>query len=161
MIFPPIGQSGSLTSQHKRLLSLSSGVASVANPSASQAALGADNGPGFGWRSIGVIKLGYQFQWSERATIRLGYNKGDNPIRPADVTFNILAPGVMTSHYTFGGTYTLSDKSDWTWALMYAPEVTVSGSSLFGPLSGAGNDFADETIRMKQYSFGVNYSKRF
>jgi long-chain fatty acid transport protein len=116
--------------------------------------LGSDLGSGFGWKNINVLKLGVQWQITDKTTLRAGYNKGDNPISAQDVTFNVLAPGVMEEHYTLGGTYKLSNNSEWSWFGMYAPSVKVSGSFLFNPL-------APNTIEMKQYSFGLQYSKQF
>ncbi len=72
------------------------------NPSLVQAQLGADNGPGFGWEDIDVWKLGVEYKYSQQLTLRAGYNHGDNPISPSDVTFNILAPGVIEDHLTVG-----------------------------------------------------------
>ena len=68
---------------------------------------------------------------SDALTLRAGYNQGDNPITPRDVTFNILAPGVMKDHYTAGFTYALDKDSEITGALMVAPRQSVTGSSLF------------------------------
>jgi long-chain fatty acid transport protein len=78
-----------------------SGVSSIGNPSSNMAPLGADNGPGFGWRDINVWKIGAQWQFNPTWTLRAGYSKGQNPITPADVSFNILAPGVVTDHITW------------------------------------------------------------
>jgi long-chain fatty acid transport protein len=100
-----------------------SGVASVGNPSAAQAPLGAANGPGFGWRDIDVFKLGVAWQMNSRLTLRAGINHGDNPITPADVTFNIIAPGVMQTHYALGATYATSNDSELTAAFMVAPSA--------------------------------------
>ena len=137
-----------------------SDVASVSNPSAAQAPLGAPNGPGFGWRDINVFKLGVAWRMSDALTLRAGYNKGDNPIRPADVSFNILAPGVTTQHYTAGFTLAMDPASEISGALMVAPRQTVTGASLFnavlGPRAGG-----DETIGMKQTSVGLAWSRKF
>ena len=139
-----------------------SGVPAVGNPSSNQAPLGAANGPGFGWKDIDVFKLGVIWRASDAWTLRAGYNRGDNPITGADVTFNILAPGVMKTHYTAGFTYALAKDSELTGALMVAPRQSVSGPSMFnspvffGP-GGGGN----ETIRMKQTSFGLAWGHKF
>jgi len=123
------------------------------------APLGANNGPGFGWKDINIVKLGAAWRVSPNLTLRAGYNKGDNPVTASNVTFNILAPGVITSHYTAGFTYALGKDSEVTAALMVAPRVTVSGPSLFNGFMGgaAGN----ETIGMRQTSLGVAYSIKF
>ncbi len=67
--------------------------------------LGGSDGAGFGWRDVDVWKLGVEFRYSDRVTLRGGYNHSDNPIRSQDVTFNILAPGVIKDHITFGFSY--------------------------------------------------------
>jgi long-chain fatty acid transport protein len=137
-----------------------SGVPAVGNPSAAAAPLGAGNGPGFGWRDVDVFKLGVAWQMDAKTTLRAGYNHGDNPIRSQDVTFNILAPGVMKDHFTAGFTYALDAASELTGAFMYAPSNSVSGPSLFNAVLGPGAG-GNETIRMHQYSIGVAWSRRF
>ena len=137
-----------------------SGVPSVGNPSLPVAPLGAANGPGFGWRDIDVFKLGVAWQMNRQLTLRAGFNRGQNPITPADVTFNILAPGVMKTHYTFGFTHALSPSDDLTGALMIAPRQSVTGSSLFNAVMGPGAA-GSETIRMRQSAVGVAWSRKF
>jgi len=137
-----------------------SGVASVGNASMPVAPLGAANGPGFGWRDIDVFKLGVAWETNNQLTLRAGYNRGGNPITPADVTFNILAPGVMTSHYTAGFTYALSKSDELTGALMIAPRQSVTGSSLFNNVMGPGAG-GNETISMRQTSVGLGWSRKF
>ncbi|MCE3269876.1 MAG: outer membrane protein transport protein (OMPP1/FadL/TodX) [Ramlibacter sp.] len=137
-----------------------SGVASVGNPSSNMAPLGAPDGPGFGWRDIDVYKLGAAWQVDSRWTLRGGINHGQSPIRSGDVTFNILAPGVMTTHYTAGFTYAMDKDSELTGAFMYAPSRSVTGSSMFNNLMGAGAA-GNETIRMRQFSVGIAWATRF
>ncbi|HEY4956197.1 MAG TPA: outer membrane protein transport protein, partial [Caldimonas sp.] len=124
------------------------GVASVGNSSQRQAPLGAANGPGFGWANVNVLKIGTAWRMNDSWTLRAGYNRGDNPISSADVTFNILAPGVMRDHYTLGFTWAGSPDSELTGALMIAPRKSVSGSSLFNGVLGAGAA-GNETITMR------------
>ena len=131
-------------------------VPAIGNPSANLLTgnlLGSTNGPGFGWSDVNVIKVGAEWEYSSRTTLRVGYNSSTNPIKSTDVTFNILAPGVITKHYTLGGTYKLSKDSELTWAYMYAPTNSVSGTFLFGGLT--------QTIRMSQQSLGVQYGWKF
>jgi long-chain fatty acid transport protein len=137
-------------------------VSSVGNPSTNQAPLGAANGPGFGWSDINVWKLGVEYTLNPSWVLRAGYNKSDNPIQSRDVTFNILAPGVMQDHYTLGFTYALNATSELTMAGMYAPEKSVTGASLFNAPSffgpgGGGN----ETIKMHETELGVAWAMRF
>ena len=147
-----------------------SGVASVSNPQNNlfkqdgSGALGMPGGAGFGWQDINVVKLGVQWEASPSVTLRAGYNRGDNPIRSQDVTFNILAPGVMEQHFTFGGTMKLSKTDEISGFFMHARSNSVSGNSMIGPwltqdpTSTAGGQ---ETIKMSQNSLGLQYSKKF
>ena len=137
-----------------------SDVAAVHNPSLPVAPLGAANGPGFGWQDINVYKLGVAWSMSDVLTLRAGWNRGDNPITPADVTFNILAPGVVTDHYTGGFTWSMDKESEITGMVMYAPRQTVSGASLFNGFMGAGAA-GNETIGMSQFSFGLAWGRKF
>ncbi len=138
-----------------------SAVPSIANPSnaiASGVPLGAANGSGFGWTDVNVVKIGVQWRASQQLTMRAGVNVGDNPIKSTDVTFNILAPGVVTTHYTVGGTYALSDKTEVTMSYMYAPSNSVSGPSLYNSL---GSPAGTETIKMSQQSLGIQFGWKF
>ncbi|MBA4177823.1 MAG: long-chain fatty acid transporter [Leptothrix sp. (in: Bacteria)] len=140
-----------------------SDASSVSNPSSNRAPLGAANGPGFGWKDIDIFKLGVSWRVSDTLTLRAGYNKGDNPITPADVSFNVLAPGVMEDHYTAGLTWALDSASELTAAFMVAPRKTVTGPSMFNspaiiPPGGLGGN---ETIGMKQTGFGLAWGRKF
>ena len=134
-------------------------VPSIGNPSTNLAALGAANGPGFGWGDVNATKLGIQWQASTALTVRAGINVGDNPVKSRDVTFNILAPGVITTHYTLGMTYAVSPTSEFSAAYMVAPSNSVSGSSMFNNFMPgmAGN----ETVKMNQQSIGVQWGWKF
>lgn len=126
-------------------------VKSIANPSNSPGVFGASNGPGFGWSSVNVVKLGAEYQYNKHWTLRAGYNHSDNPIQSRDVTLNILAPGIVKDHATLGMTYLTNAGNELTVAYMHAFENTVSGASLLVP-------GATDTIKMYQNSLGVAYS---
>ena len=137
-----------------------SGVASINNPSTNAfipAPLGAANGPGFGWQDIDVWKLGIEFKHSQQLTLRAGYNHGDNPIMARDVTFNILAPGVIENHATLGFTYTLASGNELTMSYMHAFKNDVSGTSIL-PAFGGNPPAGTEKIEMYQNAIGVQYS---
>jgi long-chain fatty acid transport protein len=135
-----------------------SGVRSIGNSSANTAMglgmLGSAQGSGFGWQDVGVVKLGVQWQASDAMTVRAGYSQGDNPIRAQDVSFNILAPGVIEKHVTLGVTMKLDAKSEVSGSYMHALSNSVTGNSFFG-------NGIQETVTMKQNSLGVQYSRQF
>ena len=115
--------------------------------------LGAVNGPGFGWSDVNVVKLGVEWKYNATTVVRAGYNHTTNPVNGANVTFNIIAPGVITKHYTAGATFTLDNKNELTLAYMYAPQNTVTGTSALS--------MTPETIRMSQQSLGIQYGWKF
>jgi long-chain fatty acid transport protein len=137
-------------------------VRSVGNPSnvpgVGDAALGASSSSiGFGWQNVDAWKIGVEYQWSSSLTLRAGYNKSDNPITARDVTFNILAPGVIEEHVTLGFTYNLSKTTELTVAYMHAFENSVSGpaNNPNFPVGGT------ETLRMSEDSLGIALGWKF
>jgi long-chain fatty acid transport protein len=123
------------------------------------ACLGGSNGAGFGWQDVDVFKLGVQYQLDSQWTLRAGYNHSDNPIRASDVTFNILAPGVIKDHASAGATYKVDARNDVTGAVMYAFNNSVQGASLlnaFLPASFQPN--LQEKIQMHEWSIGVQWA---
>lgn len=141
-----------------------SGVKSVGNPSTSGGAtiantLGGNDGRGFGYGDVDVWKLGAEYAYSEKLTLRAGYSHTNNPITSRDVTFNIIAPAVVTDHYTLGFTYALDKVSEITMSYMHAQENSVTGSSLFNTWTGGSS--GNETIKMYQDSLGIAYGKKF
>jgi long-chain fatty acid transport protein len=113
--------------------------------------LGGSDGGGFGWEDMTVIKVGYQWQ-IEDWTWRVGVSSGDQPIPSDEVLFNILAPGVMEEHFTFGFTKQLDDKSSINFAAMIAPNVSVDGPNAFDPSQ-------EIELEMDQYELAFTYSR--
>lgn len=118
--------------------------------------LGNSEGLGFGWSNVDVVKLGVEYKYNDKLTLRAGYNKGSNPVKSGEQTFNFLAPGVVTDHYTLGMTYGVTKDSELTVAYMRAKENSVSGAT--NPYFGVGGT---ETIKMYQNSLGIAYGMKF
>jgi len=118
--------------------------------------LGTDNGAGFAWEDMTVFKIGLQWARSEQWTYRFGYSSGDQPIPSSDVLFNILAPGVINQHATFGFTYTFTNQSELDFSLAYAFEEDVKGPNML-EAPGAQNI----TLTMNQWEVGLGYSWKF
>ena len=55
-------------------------------------------------------------------TLRAGYNHTQNPIRSSDVTFNIIAPGVVQNQWSMGTTYRIDRQSEVTGSFMFAQQ---------------------------------------
>ncbi|MGI9234172.1 MAG: OmpP1/FadL family transporter [Woeseiaceae bacterium] len=114
--------------------------------------LGGSAGAGFGWDDMTAYKLGFAWNADDTNTWRFGYSYGEQPIQPADVLFNILAPGVMEQHFTFGWSSERANGGLLTLALMYAPETKVTGGNLFDPT---------QTIQLKMNQFEFEVAYRF
>lgn len=115
-----------------------------------ESCLGGKNGGGFGWDDMTTYKIGVEWAADGNTVWRFGYSYGEQPIQEADVTFNILAPGVMEQHLTAGLTKRSDNGGTWNFSLMYAPETTVKGLNAFDPTQTI-------EIKMTQFEFEVSY----
>ncbi len=111
---------------------------------------GASGGGGFGWSDISVWKLGAEYKYNDSWALRAGWNHCDSPISSADVTINVIAPGVITDHLTLGASYYTQSGGEWTFAYTHAFSNSVSGADM----NGLGTD----TIRMYQDTAGIAYA---
>ena len=119
--------------------------------------LGAPGGAGFGWDDVDVLKLGVAWQQSDEMIWRAGYAYSTNPISEEDVTLNILAPGIVENHFTFGGTRKLSANDTLDFAVVYVPESTISGpeTTPMGPTPGT------IELEMDQLSIAIGWTHKF
>lgn len=137
-----------------------SGVKSVGQtllPGLATAQLGGGDGAGFGWRDIVVEKIGVAYELNESWTLRAGFNHGNQPVRPSETLFNILAPGVIENHATLGGTWKPSPATEVSWAYAHAFEKKVDGSGSIPASFGGG----ESNVKMHQDSLSVSYGVRF
>jgi long-chain fatty acid transport protein len=112
--------------------------------------LGSDEGPGFGWNDVTVIKTGIAYDVTEDLTLRVGYNYTTQPIEEDQTYFNILAPGVVQHHATAGLTWRFRENWELSAFYVHAFEETVKGSgNAFGPQT-------DADLSMNQDSFGLS-----
>jgi long-chain fatty acid transport protein len=123
-------------------------------PNLTTSPLGNFSGAGFGWKDINVAKIGAQWKASDTWTWRAGFSKGDQPVPSSEVLFNILAPGVIEKHFTAGGTKVMSDRGKFNFAVMYAPNKTVTGAN---PLELPGQ----QTIALKMHEWEAEFGYSF
>jgi len=130
-------------------------VKSIANPmlpNLQTALLGQEEGAGFGWKDILVIKYGVMFSGLCGWDFMAGYSVSQNPINEENVMFNILAPAVIQNHVTFGISKDIAKNHEVTVAFMLALENNIIGPN---PLNGT-----PQTIElgMKQWQVEVGYA---
>lgn len=131
-----------------------SDVASVGNPMLPNlmlAPLGADNGAGFGWEDTTIYKVGAEWRRAAGETWRFGYSDMEQPIKPSEVLFNILAPGVVERHFTIGYARRTANGNEWSIAGMYAPATGVRGPNPLDPAQTI-------ELRMDQYELGISFA---
>ena len=119
-----------------------------------ESCLGGDNGGGFGWKDIDVIKVGLQWQTHPDVTMRFGYSHSDQPIDDDQVLFNILAPGVIEDHVTIGATIKTKNMGEINLEAMHALSESVKGRSAFDPTQ-------EIKLKMSQFELGIGWSKEF
>lgn len=113
--------------------------------------LGGKRGAGFGWDDMRVYKFGAAWDYTDTWTWRAGFSMTNQPIPKDQMTFNILAPGVMEEHFTVGFTQKLEGGNEVNLSFMYAPEVTVRGPQNFDPTQRV-------TLKMQQVELELSYS---
>jgi len=95
--------------------------------------LGGKNGAGFGWEDMTVYKLGVQWGSGNDWTWRAGFSHGTQPIPETEMVFNILAPGVIEDHATFGFTRQMPSGNEYSMSFMYGFNKKVSGPNALDP----------------------------
>jgi len=129
-------------------------MCSQVNPmGSSDYCLGGSKGPGFGWNNMNVYKIGAQWTAGNDWTWRAGFSHGKQPIPQSEVMFNILAPGVIEDHLTFGFTRKLSSGNEFNTAFMYGFNKKVTGANPLDPSQ-------DISIKMHQWELEFSYGWR-
>ncbi|MGB5488170.1 MAG: outer membrane protein transport protein, partial [Lysobacterales bacterium] len=125
----------------------------TANPMATDPSycLGGKKGAGFGWDDMMIYKIGGQWNTSGPWTWRAGFSHGKQPIDSSEVLFNILAPGVIEDHLTFGFTRELESGNEINMAFMYGFNKKVTGPN---PLDPSQNISFDMDQWELEFSFG-------
>jgi long-chain fatty acid transport protein len=134
--------------QHIRYSEIDS-VGNPLLPNLATARLGDNDGAGFGWEDVTVVKFGWQWQQDERQAWRAGLSYGEQPIPSSEVLLNIVAPGVQEWHYTFGFSRQLSQRLLLSGMAFYSPEKKVRGPNPLGP---------GQEIELRMYQLGASVS---
>lgn len=151
-----VNETLNITADVKQILY--SGIKSVSNPLVpadfqSSIFLGDNKGAGFGWNDMTIYKVGAQWLKGEGWAWRMGYSYGKQPIPKSEMMFNILAPGVIEQHATFGFSKALPNKHEINFAAMFGFAKEISGPN---PMEMPNQ----QTIKLKmsQMEFEVGYS---
>jgi long-chain fatty acid transport protein len=103
-----------------------------------------------GWDDQTVIALGVAFKATENLDLRAGFNYAESPIDETNAANNLILPGIVEEHYTFGLEYRF-EHWDLGFHYMYAPANTIT----------AVNGFPGTQISLKEQSVGINLGYRW
>jgi len=124
--------------------------------------LGADNGPGSGWRDTSVLKVGAAWRASAEWVLRAGIGLLRQPIPPQETLLNVFAPAVSERHLAFGASYAFAPGWELSAAYTHAYYNVVHGQDSIPPGDPPGGIGAGEAnIRMRQRAFGASITKTF
>ncbi len=131
-------------------------IASIANPMMGATGpnfpLGTETGAGFGWEDMTIMKAGLEYSVNEDWTLRTGYSHGTNPVQESEVMFNILAPGVIDDHITFGFSKKMG-KNELNFAVVHALENNVTGPN---PMEAPNQQTIG--LNMSQWIFEIGFT---
>ena len=100
-----------------------------------------------------IYKVGAQWNTSDDWTWRAGFSHGKQPVDSSEVMFNILAPGVIEDHLTFGFTRGLSSGDEFSMSFMWGFNKKVTGPNPLDPTQ-------DIAIDMDQWEIELSYGWR-
>ncbi|SFV75146.1 putative facilitator of salicylate uptake [hydrothermal vent metagenome] len=118
----------------------------------------------FDWEDQKVVAIGYEYRKAKWA-LRAGYNYAKSPIseqtstKPNSAgltsgvanTFNALGfPGIIETHYTFGGEMQVRQYTSVAFAVVYAPEVTKTFKN-----------FMNQDITVKHQQTSVSFDVKY
>ncbi|MBT8055761.1 MAG: outer membrane protein transport protein [Gammaproteobacteria bacterium] len=103
-----------------------------------------------GWDDQTVIALGVEFKATENLDLRAGFNYAESPIDETNAANNLILPGIVEEHYTFGLEYRF-EHWDLGFHYMYAPANKIT----------AVNGFPGTQISLKEQSVGINLGYRW
>ncbi len=106
---------------------------------------------GFGWKSIGMIAAGVQFNGIKRVPLRAGYTFNDNPIDPKVAFLSSPATAIIQDAFQFGFGYDFNEK--WTFNTAY--HHGTSRGKTKGPLLNPTPDIAGGPWNAQTNPLGV------
>jgi len=113
-----------------------------------QSCLGGSRGAGFGWQNMTAYKLGLRWRMDDDWTWRFGVSHGTQPIPSSQITFNILAPGVIENHVAIGLSRRDGNRGEYNFSLTFAPNKSIRGTNNFDPT---------QTVELKMHQLDVEF----
>ncbi|WP_123630809.1 OmpP1/FadL family transporter [Salinisphaera orenii] len=90
--------------------------------------MGANDGPGFGWKDQNIFRFGASYVVNRRWTVRAGASFASELIPKSETTLSTLAPLNQYDHYSLGVTYKASPRWEITGSYTYADYGSIRGT---------------------------------
>lgn len=121
----------------------------------------------FNWEDQNVYAVGAKYS-GKGYWAGIGFNYAEDPIKTGDNQLqdlfnNHFFPGIVESHFTFGGGYELTNRMTLEGAVVYAPEVTkkVDVSNIANGLTGGMITSAEHEVKHSQIGYTVSLRMNF
>lgn len=112
---------------------------------------------GFGWKDIWVAGAGLQFQATDRASLRMGYNYNSNPVPQRLTFFNVSSPAVVQHRISAGIGWDISDLWQANVTYYHAFEEKISGPFVgaTGPIANTSvtSDLSEDSVTLQLTRF--------
>jgi len=120
--------------------------------------LGNSEGVGFGWQNMNIGKIGVQYQYSDDIQLRAGASHNTQAFSNTETLFNILAPAVVNTHLSVGGTYDIAPDLSVSMSYTHALNANITGANVNHIFGAAGTPI---DLQMKQHDLEVGVSYAF
>lgn len=125
---------------------------SVVNSSGTLNQLGANDGPGFGFRNQLYYRVGLEYEFDDCWTFRAGYRWVRTPFTGKSNGTNLLLDDCVESFFTCGATWNLNECNEISGMFAYGFENTVNGHDAIPIELGGGN------VKLKERKFALGFS---
>ncbi len=105
-------------------------VKAYANSGSAPGRYGDDNGPGFGWSDLSVLKLGLHYRVDEKITLRFGYSDvHKKPLNQQEIINNLISTAVFDERYNVGISWSPNTIDTIDLTFNYVPKQEISGNN--------------------------------
>jgi long-chain fatty acid transport protein len=121
--------------------------------------LGANNGPGFGFRDQYFYRVGLEWAINDCWTLRTGFRYANTPVKASQVLVNALTIDLAERFFTWGATYNVNECNEVSFSAAYGFEHSVTGSIP----SIAPNVFGGGSAKLKEqkYALGIVWGHKY
>lgn len=128
-------------------------IAAIGSPFPTSGPLGADDGPGFGWKDMSVLRLGGAYEVDATWTLRGGVSYNTAFTDSSQATLNALAPATPQWHASVGATMRIDDRRALNVAYTHAFDKALAGTMALAP-----NPPISEQMSQNEVAIGMTWS---